>query len=88
MQYNQQLYTIYSFYMIIRDYIFFFWSSKSSVDLDRAEIDLDSTGGSTPGSPLILLIWMLSSLSCHHALADWKFPLTGGEDSPSSNTSM
>jgi hypothetical protein len=24
MQYNQQLYTIYSFYMIIRDYIFFF----------------------------------------------------------------
>jgi hypothetical protein len=39
------------------------------------------------------LIWRLSSLSHHHTLADWKYPLTGGEDSPSftnnaQNTSM
>jgi hypothetical protein len=69
---------------------------KSSAGFDRAapgEIDLDSTGGSTPGSPHILLIRRLLSLSHHHALANLKSLLADGEDSPSSansaqNTSM
>jgi hypothetical protein len=71
-------------------------SSKSSATFDSAaprEIDLDSTRGNAPGSPQILLIRRLSSLSRRHALVDWKFPLVDGEDSPSSinsvwNTSM
>jgi hypothetical protein len=50
----------------------FFRSSKSSAAFDRAapgEIDLDSTGDNAPGSPWILLIQRLSSLSRRHALA-------------------
>jgi hypothetical protein len=80
MQYNQQLYVIY-------ELRFFFLSSKSSATFDCAalgEIDLDSIGGSALGSPWILLIRRLSSLSRRHALADWKSPLADGEDSLSS----
>jgi hypothetical protein len=69
---------------------------KSSATFDRpapGEMNLDSTGASTPGLPWILLIWSLSSLSRCHALADCKSLLADGEDSPSSanraqNTSM
>jgi hypothetical protein len=95
MQYNQQLYTIYSSYMIIRAYFFRFrfWSSKSFATFNHAapgEINLDSTRGSAPGSLRIILVRRLLSPSCRHALIDWKFLLVGGEDSPSSahNTSM
>jgi hypothetical protein len=82
MQYNQKLYAIYSSYMLIRTYFF-----------DPQSLSLPSTtpppGRSiltlaTPGSPRILLIQRLSSLSRHHALVDWKFLLAGGEDSPPS----
>jgi hypothetical protein len=95
MQYNQQLYTIYSSYMIIRAYFFRFrfWSSKSFATFNHAapgEINLDSTRGSAPGSLRIILVRRLLSPSCRHALIDWKFLLVDGEDSPSSaqNTSM
>jgi hypothetical protein len=94
MRYNQQLYSIYSFLHGNQSLVFL--SSNSSPAFDRVapgEADLDSIEDNAPGSPRVLLIWRLLSLSRRHALVDWKFSLVSGEDSPSStnnaqNTSM
>jgi hypothetical protein len=81
MQYNQQLYVIYSSNIVIGAQGFFL-SSKSSTAFNRT-----APRGSAPSSPWILLIWQLSSLSRRHALVYWKVPLAGGEDAPSSTSS-
>jgi hypothetical protein len=91
MQYNKQPIIIPNlFFLLGNQSLRFFLSSKSSAAFDRAapgEIDLDSTEGNTPILPRLLLIQRPSSLSRCHAAADWKFPLVGGEDSPSSASS-
>jgi hypothetical protein len=89
MQYNKQLYAIYSSIMVI---ISFFSLPILKIfcclrPCRPEEINLNSTRSSTPGSLWILLIRWLSSLSRHHALADWKFLLDGGENLlPSTNS--